>query len=131
MFPGSTPLLPGAGAHKESVPASGAGVCGTSAIVSGTVAFESEPSSCKTRERTQHARPSVGLDRSVLHNKWEKGNHYWHCELHCPISRVLLCIALMLVSHPGQFFFSSSLRYSICGCMSLFITSAGIWAGGC
>ena len=32
--------LPGAGAYEESSPASGAGVCGTSAIVSGTVPLE-------------------------------------------------------------------------------------------
>ena len=76
MFPGSTPLLGGAGAHKESGPASGAEVCGTSAIVSGTVAFEYGPSSSKTRERTQHARPNVDLERYVLHNEWEKGNYY-------------------------------------------------------
>ena len=76
MFPGSTPLLPGAGAYEESSPASGAGVCGTSAIVSGTVPLESGQSSGKHRERTQHARPSVGLERSVLHNEWKKGNYH-------------------------------------------------------
>ena len=40
MFPGSTPLVGGAGSQNESGPASGVAVCGTSAIVGGTVAFE-------------------------------------------------------------------------------------------
>ena len=83
MFPGSTPLVGGAGSHNESGPASGVAFCGTSAIVGGTVAFEPGSSSRKTRERTQHARPSVGLERSVLQNGWEKGNYCcWHCEFH-------------------------------------------------
>ena len=75
VFPGSTPLLPDAGAPKESGPTSSAGVCGTPAIVSGAVALDSGQSSDKCRERTQHARPSVGLERSVLYNEWEKGNY--------------------------------------------------------
>ena len=52
MFPGNTPLLPDAGAPKEVVPPSSAGVCGTSVIVSGTVALDSGQSSHKRRERT-------------------------------------------------------------------------------
>ena len=76
MLPDNTPPVRDAGSHNESGPASGIAVCGTSAIVGGTVAFESGLSSGKTRDRTQYARPSVGLERSVLHNEWEKGNYY-------------------------------------------------------
>ena len=74
MFSGSTPLLSGAGAPKGSGPTVGADACGTSANVSGDVPPCAGQSSGKRRERTQHTRPSVGLERSVLHNEWTKGN---------------------------------------------------------
>ena len=74
MFLGSTPLLPGTSAPKEPGLASSADVCGTSAIVSGAATLDDGQSSGTGRERTQHTRPSVGLERSVLHNEWEKGN---------------------------------------------------------
>ena len=75
MFPDGTPLLPGAGAPKKSGPTSSSDVCGTSAIVSGAVFLDAGQSSGRHRERTQHTRPCVGLERSVFHNEWEKGNY--------------------------------------------------------
>ena len=76
MFLGSTPLLPGTSAPNESGLASNADVCGTSAIVSGAATLDAGQSSEARRERTQHTRPSIGLERSVLHKEWEKGNFY-------------------------------------------------------
>ena len=129
-FPGNTSPMRGAGTHHESGPASGDVTCGTYASVGGTVAFEPGPSSGKSRERTQHARPSVGLERSVLHNEWEKGNYYWHYELRCFISMsFFVCpvgLCLILVG-----FFSGSLGYPSWSGVPVFLTSAGFRAGCC
>ena len=76
MFLGSTPLLPATSAPKKSGLASSADVCGTSATVSGAATLDAGQPSGARRERTQHNRPSVGLEPSVLHNEWEKGNFY-------------------------------------------------------
>ena len=76
MFLGCTPLLPGTSAPNESGLASSADVCGTSAIVSGAATLDAGQFSGARRERTQHTRPSIALERSVLHNEWEKSNFY-------------------------------------------------------
>ena len=46
---------------------SSVGVMGKDAAIAGTQSVVDK------RERTQHTRLSEGLERSVLHNEWEKG----------------------------------------------------------
>ena len=44
-----------------------------------------------SRGRTHHSRPTVGLERSVLHNEWEEA---WYCNVCHPLMLYSCCLVL-------------------------------------
>ena len=81
--------------------------------VTGGFASSEEPgcSDQPKRGRTQHARPAEGLERSVIHNEWVKGDYSFV---------VGLLVVVILVCPPFLFFFVCSLS-ELCSPMIFFL----------